>query len=478
MKIMSGTALGAAVLPLASGAATPKAAKAAAPPQSGTPIAARPDHILDVVEKEVDFFGTPIRGLLSGGSWPGKEIRYKKGDIFRVQVANHLAEPTSLHWHGLILPNLQDGVPGVTQAPLEPGALMYYEFPLVQAGTYWYHSHFGLQEQEGLAGPLIIDDPDEMRAYDHDVTLFLSDVLTGSPVDMMKGLQSGSVEMNVSKPYLLPGETKFNIDVPYAGYLLNGRSNDDPWSYPAAVGDRLRLRVINASTSSNFRLMIDGLPLTVIASDGEDLEPVEVDNLMLSTAERYDLLVTIPEAGNFTVHAAALGDDKQVVGVIHTKDRKPEANRARAVFTNKILTLAQMKASQNSTLPKGPSRVLETKLSGNMEKYFWLINDVAYPEPYAPEGAQNIPFEVGYGEVVRIDIINPTPMVHPMHLHGHVFRVLGAGARSPRKDTVAVMPKSKLSIEFYANNPGKWFWHCHNLYHLASGMARELHYVV
>jgi FtsP/CotA-like multicopper oxidase with cupredoxin domain len=218
--------------------------------------------------------------------------------------------------------------------------------------------------------------------------------------------------------------------------------------------------------------------LTVIASDGEDLEPVEVDNLMLSTAERYDLLVTIPEAGNFTVYAAALGDDKQVVGVIHTKDRKPEANRARAVFTDKILTLAQMRASQDSTLPEGPSRVLETKLSGNMEKYFWLINDVAYPEPYAPEGTQNIPFEVGYGEVVRIDIDNPTPMVHPMHLHGHVFRVLGSGARSPRKDTVAVMPKSKLSIEFYANNPGKWFWHCHNLYHLASGMARELHYVV
>ena len=447
-------------------------------PHSGTAIPATADFSLDIVEKTVSPFGIPITATLAGGQWPGTEIRYRKGDVFRVMVQNRLTGPTSIHWHGLILPNLQDGVPGVTQAPIEPGELMLYQFPLIQAGTYWYHSHYEFQEQQGLAGPLIIEEPAETRGYDHDVTLLLSDVYSGDPNTVIPGLRDGSIGVKADKPFVLPGESGFATDVPYAGYLLNGRSNASPWKYAVRPRQRLRLRIINASASSFFRFAISGLPLTVIASDGEDVEPVEVDNLMIGTAERYDLLVTIPESGNYPLHAAALGDNKWVEGLIHTHDAPAPAGIGPPRFEGRHLSFEQLRASDDSRFPKGPGRSIDLRLSGNMAKYVWLMNDVAYPELFAPPDARNVPLEVGYGEVVRISLTNPTPMYHPMHLHGHVFRVLGGDdERAPRKDTLSVPPRSTRAIELYANNPGRWFFHCHNLYHMASGMAREVRYV-
>ena len=451
---------------------------ARATPWSGTVIPATADFSLDIVEKTASPFGVPITAILAGGQWPGTEIRYRKGDVFRVLVKNHLSQPTSIHWHGLILPNLQDGVPGVTQAPIGPNELMAYEFPLIQAGSYWYHSHYELQKQQGLVGPLIIEDPEENRSYDHDVTLLLSDVYNGDPYTIIPGIRAGNIEFEADKPFVLPGESDFKADVPYAGYLLNGRSNTSPWKYAAKPGQRLRLRIINASTSSFFRFVIPGLPLTVIASDGEDLEPVEVDNLMIGIAERYDLLVTIPESGNYPLYAAALGDDKWVQGLICTHDAFNPPKFGPPKFDGRYLSFDQMRANDDSRLPKGPDRTIDVRLSGNMTKYVWLLNDITYPELFSPPDSKNVPLEVGYGEVVRINLINPTPMYHPMHLHGHVFRVLGGDEeRAPRKDTLSVPPQSTCSFEFYANNPGRWFFHCHNLYHLASGMAREVRYV-
>ena len=476
LKLSAAIPLGASAVTLGGlGSNAAYAATGQTMPQAMMP---KPDYILDVVPVQKSFFNTNISGLLVNETWPGPPIRYTKGDFFRAVVKNSLDQPTSIHWHGMVLPNLLDGVPEVTQAPIQPRALMYYEFPLIQAGSYWYHSHYALQEQQGLAGPLIIEDPNEDRGYDHDVTVFLSDVLAGSPDTLVKNLQAGKVDFDTPDPYVLPGESEFEIDVPYLGYLINGQSNDTPWTHTARAGQRLRLRLINGSTSSFFRIMVDDLPLTVIASDGEDVEPVTVDNLVVGTAERYDVLVTLPESGSYTLHAAALGDNTQVVGVLHTQDVAAKANLERPKFTDRILRLEQLIARQEWTLSNTPDRTIDNKLSGNMKAYLWEINGVRYPEVFAGEGAEKIPLEVGFGEVVRFVIENPTPMYHPMHLHGHVFRVLnGQGVRAPRKDTVAVPPKSKVTIEFLADNPGKWFWHCHNLYHLATGMAREVHYV-
>ena len=164
---------------------------------------------------------------------------------------------------------------------------------------------------------------------------------------------------------------------------------------------------------------------TIPATADFSLDIVEVDNLMIGTAERYDLLVTVPESGNFPLHAAALGDDKWVGGLIHTRGAPASPKIGPPRFEGRYLSFEQLRAIDDSRFPKGPERGIDLRLSGNMAKYVWLMNDVAYPELFAPPDARNVPLEVGYGEVVHITLTNPTPMYHPMHLHGHVFRVLG-----------------------------------------------------
>jgi FtsP/CotA-like multicopper oxidase with cupredoxin domain len=283
------------------------AAAGSAEPAGPWGIGAKPDYRLSLAAQELELFGHKVQGLLVNGGWPGSAIRYNRGDRFRVLVENSLNQPTSLHWHGLVDPNLEDGVPNVTQAPIRPGDALYYEFDLKQAGTFWYHSHFGLQEQQGLGGPLIIEDPNEPHAYDQDLVIMLNDVLDIPVEDVIPKIRNGTLQVSVSEPYALPDGAPFRIDVPYTGYLLNGRTPDDPWSHPLKAGSCARLRLINGSGSSFFRIAVDGLRLTVIAADGDPVEPVVVDNLVIGTAERYDVLVTLPESGSYTLHAAALG---------------------------------------------------------------------------------------------------------------------------------------------------------------------------
>ena len=348
----------AGALPVATGL-SPVAALGQAPPIQATDAiwtrGARPDFVLALARHEMAPFGKPISALLAGGTWPGPTIRYKKGDRFRVLVENLLDRPTSLHWHGLVCPNLEDGVPSVTQAPIAPGDALYYEFALQQAGTYWYHSHFGLQEQQGLSGPLIIEDPDEPHAYDEDLIVMLSDV-TDVPVDdVVPRIREGALEVAVGSPYTLADGAPFRIDVPHAGYLLNGRPPNDPWSRALKAGSRTRLRLINGSGSSFFRIAVDGLSLTLIAADGEPIAPVVVDNLVIGTAQRYDALLTLPESGSYTLHAAALGDDKGALGVLHTPDVPPSANRGRPTFAGKALRQRDLKAPY-PTAPNGNRR--------------------------------------------------------------------------------------------------------------------------
>jgi FtsP/CotA-like multicopper oxidase with cupredoxin domain len=477
----------ASALPVATGLSPVAAigkARAAQPPEDVWTRGAEPDFVLSIARHEMAPFGTPNQALLVGGTWPGTTIRYNKGDRFRVLVENSLDQPTSLHWHGLVCPNLEDGVPNVTQAPIAPGDALYYEFPLEQAGTFWYHSHFGLQEQQGLAGPLIIEDPNEPHAYDEDLIVMLSDV-TDVPVDdVVPRIREGSLEVSVSNPYTLPDGAPFPIDVPYAGYLLNGHPPDDPWSRALKAGSRTRLRLINGSGSSFFRIAIDGLSLTLIAADGEPIEPVVVDNLVIGTAQRYDALVTLPDSGSYTLHAAALGDDKGALGVLHTPDVAPAANRDRPKFAGKALRLDDLKAPYPTTPSGGRRKTFEVVLSGDMRNYLWEMNGQIWPEPFAAfagDHAEESYYDVQFGDVVRFDLVNRTPMAHPMHLHGHVFRVLADGsdpADAPLRDTVVAWPNGKVSMEFVAYNPGKWFFHCHNVWHLAVGMAQAVQYKV
>jgi FtsP/CotA-like multicopper oxidase with cupredoxin domain len=464
-------------------AADPGAAERAAPLDPWQ-IGARPDYRLAVAAQEVELFGGRIRSLLVNGAWPGTTIRYNRGDRFRVLVENRLDQPTSLHWHGLVVPNLEDGVPSVTQAPIGSGDALYYEFDLKQAGTFWYHSHFGLQEQQGLAGPLIIEDPDEPHAYDDDLVVMLGDVIDIPVDDVIPRLRDGTLPLAVSDPYALPDGAPFRIDVPYTGYLLNGHTPENPWRHALKAGARARLRLINGSGSSFFRVAVDGVRLTLIAADGDPVEPVVVDNLVIGTAQRYDVLLTLPESGSYTLHAAALGDDKQALGVLHTPDVAPSVNRERPDFPGRALKLTDLRSLHVTNPPDGVRRSFEVVLSGDMRNYLWEMNGAVWPEPfaaYAGDHAEESWYDVESGEVVRFDLINRTPMAHPMHLHGHSFRVLAAGgdpARAPLRDTVVAWPNGKVTLELAAYNPGKWFFHCHNVWHLAVGMAQAMRYKV
>jgi multicopper oxidase len=447
-------------------------------------IGAKPDYTLQIAAQEVEFFGRKIQALLAGGTWPGTTLRYRRGDRFRVLVENALDLPSCLHWHGLVDPNLQDGVPEITQSPIQPGDALYYEFDLKQAGTFWYHSHYGLQEQQGLAGPLIIEDPNEPHSYDEDLVIMLSDVIDIPVDDVIPKIRNGTLQVSVRNPYTMPDGGPFPIDVPFTGYLLNGGTPENPWSRALKAGSRARLRLINGSGSSFFRIVIDGLQLTLIAADGDPIEPVTVDNLVIGTAQRYDALVTLPESGSYTLHAAALGDDKQALGVLHTPDATPAANRDRPSFAGRSLQLKDLKAPFASTPPDGPRKSFEIVLSGDMRNYLWEMNGRVWPESFADfagDRPEETYYDVAFGEVVRFDLVNRTPMAHPMHLHGHSFRVLVDGAdpaRAPLRDTFVAWPKDKVSIEVVAYNPGKWFFHCHNIWHLAAGMAQAVRYRV
>lgn len=479
---------GAAAAPLAAGMApAARGATAAGPATGGTAPwpdgwTAQPAVTLDVAETQLDLFGLAVQGLLCGGTWPGTPIRFRKGEQFRVLVNNRLPEPTSIHWHGLLVPSLQDGVPEVTQLPIPAGTSQYYEFLLKQSGTYWYHSHQGVQEQAGLAGPLIIDDPDEAQEYDHDEVVFLSDVATQDVGTLINAIRNTQIETDFPDAYTSPHDEKVAIDVRYAGYLLNGRTERDPWTLRARPGDRIRLRLVNGSGASYFGVVVDGMPMTIIAADGVPTRPLTVDSLTIATAQRYDVLVTVPGSGAYAIHAGALGDDRQAVGVIETAVAASRPAFGRADLSGRHLDPGDLHAAAPSAF--GGQRDVATYqivLSGDMKGYRWFMNGNAWPEPFAGEGALKTYYDVRAGQVVRFKLVNQTPMSHPMHLHGHTFRVLGPSPDAPAdalvRDTVSVPPKQTLWIEFLADNPGTWFWHCHNVWHLAVGMAQAIRYV-
>lgn len=454
------------------------------------PFQSKPDYICNIEAKTIAPLGTPTEATLINGTLPGTEIRYREGDMFRVLVNNRLQVPTTLHWHGMIVPNYMDGVPGVTQMPIAPGDSVLYEYVLRQSGTYWYHSHYAFQEQTGRSGTLIIEARDEPHAYDHDLVIVLSDWLNQSPegiIPQIRGQQPATPAVKVPDVpgYPFPQDKKFNVDINYPGYLMNGQSSQSPWTLKVRKGDRIRLRFINGSTATFFNVALDGHQFELIAADGQNIEPLTVDNFAIATAERYDALVTVKESGSFTLHAAALGTNQQVVGVVHTADAMPKANMKPAEFKGTaggVANYAALKSPFSTTLPEGPVKTFNIDLGGQMMKYLWSMNGEYFPEVFSPEGKAT-PLTIKSGDRVRMKLTNSTMMYHPMHLHGHFFRLLsgdgnGDQPMAPLKDTVAVGPKQNINFEFTADNPGNWFFHCHNLYHLAAGMARVIRYEV
>lgn len=407
-----------------------------------------------------------VSGVTLNGKYPGPEIRIKQGDMFRARLENLLpGQATSVHWHGLLVPATMDGVPNVSHVPISPNELFVYQFPILQSGTYWYHSHFGFQEQIGLAGAFIIEAADEPLVYDHDYVIMLGDWLHTSPYEVYDNLKKG-----MKKSAKKTQGTDLS-DVRYDAFLLNGKANHDPWVCQAKPGERIRFRIINAATSTFFRFMIDEHPLAITHADGLAVQHVEVDHFLFGMGETYDALVTVGKSGSFTIRAEAQDGSGQAIGILHTPDVKPKAELTLPKWGARVLSYSQLLSPEPYTLPEGPLRKFTLDLTGDMQKYIWSMNDQVYPKAD--------PILFNYGDTVQIEMPNKTSMWHPMHLHGHFFRLLMPDVDprfAPLKHTVSVPPKQTMRFRFLADNPGKWFFHCHNLYHLEAGMARECIY--
>ncbi|MER6998301.1 multicopper oxidase family protein [Streptomyces sp. NPDC000410] len=438
--------------------------------------------------------GQTVRSWAYGDRLPGQEVRVTAGDTLALTLANHLPEATSLHWHGLALRNDMDGVPGLTQREIRPGADFTYRFAVPHPGTYWFHPHSGVQQDRGLYAPLIVEDPKEPLAYDKEWVVVLDDWVDGvdgsTPDAVLTELRGGmggggheghslakpspgapaadgpSRMMMDAKSDLLGGDAG---DVAYPHYLINGRTPQAPSSFAARPGDRIRLRIINAGGDTAFRVALGGHELTVTHTDGFPVEHARTDALLLGMGERYDVLVTAGD-GVFPLTAVAEGKRAAALALLRTATgAAPAASVRPEELSGRLLTADRLKAAESVALAPGkPDRTIRIKLTGGMRTYDWAFDG----KPYAPGPP---PHEVRSGERVRLVFTNSTTMWHPLHLHGHTF-ALANSLGGARKDTAVILPNGTLTVDFDADNPGLWMIHCHNVYHAEAGMMTVLGY--
>jgi FtsP/CotA-like multicopper oxidase with cupredoxin domain len=417
------------------------------------------------------------------GTLPGRALRATVGDVVEVTLDNELPVATSVHWHGLAIVNAMDGVPGVTQADIESGDSFTYRFEVPHSGTYWFHPHHGLQLERGLYAPLIVEDPDDHVAADVDYVVVLDDWLDGTgttpeaeyerirAAGMEMGDMSGGMDhssMGMASSPLLGGDAG---DARHEYHLINGRPLTDPATLEPAprAGDRVRLRVINASADTAYRVAVGGHRLTVTHSDGFAVQPVEVDAFLIGMGERYDVTFTVA-SGSWPIVAIAEGKDDRAGAVLRTSDTNAGAGVRfdAAELDGTWLRYADLAAHERVRLePPADVTSIPVALTGGMMMTDWGINGRPYGE--------HEPLSLEYGAWYSLDITNDTTMWHPVHLHGHTPQI-GRQPGGARKDTVNLLPGAKTSLVFQADNPGEWMFHCHNAYHLEAGMATTVSY--
>jgi len=503
---------------------------------------------LYVGDTMVNYSGKTRHALAINGTIPGPTLHFTEGDTAEIYVHNTLKQETSIHWHGIILPNQYDGVSYLTTRPVKAGETHLYRFPVVQHGTYWYHSHTMFQEQSGMYGAIVMHKKNEPTGKEY--TLLLSDWTDMHPHTVNRylhnandwfAIKKGSVQSYAEAiqhkqfPVKVTNEWKrMNAmdvsDVYYERFLSNGKAVEEQPQFKA--GDKVRLRIVNGSSSTYFWLHYAGGKISVVANDGADVEPVEVDRLLVGVSETYDVIVTIPENMQYEFKATAedrtgstslwlgqgmkmpakplprlkyfegmkmMNDMMKMNGDMDTSGGMEMSNQQMDMNTvmypeitgeekatpmqhdmhgmqmdspaGDIVTLnyGMLRAPEKTTLPDGPVKLLNFELTGNMNRYVWSINNKTVSETDK--------ILIKKGEIVRIVMYNNTMMRHPMHLHGHFFRVLnGQGEYSPLKTVLDIMPMERDTIEFAATESGDWFFHCHILYHMMSGMGRVFSY--
>jgi CopA family copper-resistance protein len=516
----------------------------------------------------VNFTGKEKRAIAVNGQIPMPTLTFTEGDTAEIYVHNELNEETSLHWHGLFLPNKEDGVPNLTQMPIKPHTTHIYRFPIIQHGTHWYHSHSGLQEQIGMYGNFVMlkrindltwrPDIDDLPT----VPIVLSEWTDYKPENVHRMLHNATdwfaLKKNAVQSYAEAGKAGyFKVklqnewkrmlamdvsDVFYDKIFMNGKPESEISTVDGKqlkAGDKVRLRISNGGASSYFWLRYAGGKITVVANDGNDVEPVEVDRLIIAVSETYDIVVTVPADGtayellattedrtnsaslyvgsgikqliepmprlkyfegmkmmndmmkmngrlddmgmnmslnqmdmNVVMYPEITGvEKKKGNNIMKGMDMSNDPNRYNANALGDIVTLnyAMLKAPEKTTLPNTETRTLRFELTGNMNRYVWSMDNKVVSETDK--------ILVKKGENLRLIIYNGSMMRHPMHLHGHDFRVInGQGEYAPLKNIIDIMPMETDTLEFNANVDGDWFFHCHILYHMMSGMGRVFSY--
>lgn len=546
------------------------------------------EYTLTIKKQAVNFTGKEVMGMTVNGSIPGPTLEFTEGEQAVIHVINKMDVETSVHWHGILLPNFQDGVPYLTTPPIKPGTTFTYEFPIKQSGTYWYHSHTMLQEQSGVFGSIVIQPKEKILDYDKELVLMLSDWTNEKPKDVMRTLKRGSEWYGIKKGTSTPlnqvisrGALGAQIDfwrqrmegadiadIYYSAFLVNGKQLAE---YPDfKPGEKVRLRIIDGSSSTQFWMTFGGETPLLVSADGLDVEPVKRNKTFIAIAETYDFIVTIPQNGKLEFRAMAqdgsgtalayLGSGeilpapivekpdkiammqemakmkmkmgahaikfqpkkderyemkeeygmkmdgmemdhskmdhskkempKDSMNMDHSKmdhskmnmpedspkldhskmDMNSEPMQMEKMGMNSEYTYDYLKSPEKTSYPKDiPVTEILLNLTGNMNRYIWSLNGVPLSE------TDNI--KIKGNEVTRITLNNLTMMHHPMHLHGHFFRVINKnGEYSPLKHTANVPPMEEVTIEFYGDAYGDWFFHCHVLYHMMGGMARVFSY--
>ncbi|WP_095139950.1 copper resistance system multicopper oxidase [Pseudomonas sp. Irchel s3a10] len=516
---------------------------------------------LFIGESPVNFTGSPRTALTINGSLPGPLLRWREGDTVTLRVRNRLKDSTSIHWHGILLPANMDGVPGLSFHGIEPGGVYVYQFKVRQHGTYWYHSHSGLQEQAGVYGPLVIDakEPEPFQ-YDRDYVVMLSDWTDEDPASLMKTLKKQSDYYNYHKRTIgdfiddvsdkgwgatvadrtMWAQMKMNptdiADVSGATYtfLINGHTPDNNWTGLFRPGEKLRLRLINGSAMTYFDVRIPGLKMTVVAADGLHVKPVSVDELRIAVAETYDVIVE-PDSEACTLFAQAMdrsgyaratlatraglvapvpaldsrplvtmddmgmagmdhgsmdmsamaGMDHSAMGPMQSHPASEQDNPLvdmQAMSTapklddpglglrnngRRVLTYADLRSTFEDPDGRDPGRTIELHLTGHMEKFAWSFNGIKFSD--------GKPLRLKYGERIRLVLVNDTMMTHPIHLHGMWSDLEDEnGNFQVRKHTIDMPPGTRRSYRVTADALGRWAYHCHLLYHMETGMFREV----
>jgi FtsP/CotA-like multicopper oxidase with cupredoxin domain len=446
--------------------------------------------VLRIARRSIEVNGKPasVLGIRQPDGIFG--IRTQVDKRFRVRLENTLNEPSLIHWHGLTPPWQQDGVPGVSGPPIPPGGSADYDFPLRFGGTFWMHSHQGLQEQLLLAAPLIIRDQRD-RPDQQEVIVMLADFSFTPPEQIFEGLKKGGMSSMAGSPPApasagMQGMTmapamKMNAkpdlnDVTYDAFLANDRTLGDPEVVKVEPGGRVLLRVINSSSMSAFHVDLGALDGELTAVDGFPVAPVVARRFPIAVAQRLDIRLAIPRApAAYPVLAVLEGESKQT-GIILRAGNAPLArvpDAARMASPALTLDLERRLRAVTPLKPRKADRTHTLNLTGEMAGYVWSINNVAWNKDVPP-------LPLAAGERVELVFTNQTRMPHPMHLHGHEFQVVeidGKRFAGAVRDTVLVPPRRRVVVAFDANNPGLWALHCHLLYHLESGMFTTLGYV-